>query len=223
MKFILVTGQFRSGTSAVAQVFQRLGVPMSIAPPLAPVTEYDWECMDVTMALQDIFPFDATSITSEMRTKFCDWFPLYLEARLDWSMGIKAASKEPLYAIGVKSPRLTPFAGDIIRIAKECGFHDVLTLHATREFADQQRSIIHRFGPVGMTDDIFRLNRIIGRPVLQGWSMSVDLDYLRKFPNRCACKFAKMIDVGMEWPTIEYAADVIEQGSSHAVRERQTT
>lgn len=215
MNLAIVTGQFRTGTSAVAQILQRLYVPMatSIAPPQWPFIRSDWEDWTLTQAMFDILPYGTEGLAGNMIDKFAMWFPGYLEERVQLAACYGAAVGKAPAAIGVKSPLLSPFIPTAVKIARDCGFENVLHIGCCREPQALNRSIIHTFSPVNMTAAIFKMNALIRRNQ-HAVSLAVPLEELVENPTRWTTRMATLLGIDMDWSMIEHAASAIENGVS---------
>lgn len=110
---VLITGPFRSGTSAVAQIVHRIGfiAVTTMTMPVPPRWHCDWEDHPAMIALHDILSKNNRSF------RFRKWFRQYLEARMVHAVSVSEFTSWHPLGICIKSPMYAMFAGEI---AEEC-------------------------------------------------------------------------------------------------------
>jgi len=223
MNLVVVTGQFRTGTSAVSQILHRLGVPMAMAvcPPVYPDKRWDWECFDATMALNEIFPWDDKEVCREARNDFVEWFPKYLEHRMVMGAVLAKMYGHELHAIGVKCPVYALFIPEILKASQKAGIEQIVLIKTTRDAEDQARSIVHTYGRMNCIEHIKARNRLIGDMPVDATTV-ISLEKLKENPYATTVKLAKLVGADLtDWSRIEDAAGVIEQGGSEWARSLQ--
>ncbi len=123
---ILVTGQPRTGTTAVARILHHLGCPMGTMmhmPLAAPGCDYDFE--------------DALAVSHLVRhAPFRDWWPAYESTRRSSFRQLCDAGIPCALEWGVKSPGFLPFVETLRDLAHE----PVRVVLCVRNPTEQKRS-----------------------------------------------------------------------------------
>lgn len=113
MDWVFVTGLMRSGTSMVAEMVHRLGVPVALtllAPPTAD-GRLEWEDAEASLTLARLIPLGGgTAPTPAAAAAFDRWWPDYRRRREAAARSIRWPGRTPPRAIAVKSPLLLFFA-----------------------------------------------------------------------------------------------------------------
>lgn len=132
---VLITGPFRSGTSAVAQVVHRLGFPVSgqIIPPVPPRWHSDWEDQFALLALQHALNAENPSVW------FSDWFPRYLDERREHTTRLAGLTTWNPRGFAIKSPLYAPFVNEIEAACNAIG-KPLLIIKCQRVKADRDKS-----------------------------------------------------------------------------------
>lgn len=208
IKIAVVIGQFRSGTSAVAQVMQRLGIPMAkaIMPPIPPVDQFDWEDLEMAEFYADLF-LRPQPITPAMREAFTEWWPEYMVERVQHGLNLARGVGTVIHAVGVKSPMLGLFLRQIRQVAEEKKW-DLRVIVAERLEQDRLASIKRVYGPMDSLERVNGLDNML-RPILMGCSrdLTVQLEELQANPRVIVQQLADMFGTSPLWK--DYAASVV--------------
>jgi len=123
MKLVVVVGPLGSGTSAVAGVIHRLGIPMAMTTTASMPPKYrsEWEDHDFLRFFIPICPFGHAPNDMD-RIEFKQRFSEHLKFRQSCHERIFAAFRAPLPGIGIKCPMLALFLSEVREVAKELGY-----------------------------------------------------------------------------------------------------
>lgn len=197
MKLILVTGQHKSGTAAVAQVLQRLGVPMALwlNPPFPPMDQFDWECADALANLTENLSAYGTPPNEEGYLFFAHWFSRYLERRLVHASDLRAKFEIAVDCIGVKSPLFAFFVPQMLAVCKDMGI-DLRIIKCERTEKARQQSLKRTHSLIGTHESALLMQQAIADAVfVMPKHMTVQLEELRDKPLSMVKKLAKLADL----------------------------
>lgn len=198
-KLVMISGQFRSGTSAVAQVVHRLGFPAGLwfAPPYPPKWRSDWEDSEAVTALMRLCPWGARP-TDEARDLFLDWFPGYLNRRMAClemmqDRGVWAAEN----GVACKSPFYAFFHREIGEVCAKAGMK-VRWIVARRDQDEIDASLAEFHGRVWpeSIDQIRMTQRLVAHALLSIDGLSVEYGWLVRDPTLETCRIAGFLGVG---------------------------
>jgi len=213
MNLFVVTGQFRSGTSAVAQVLQALRCPMAvaIAPPLDPINQFDWE--DALVLGKLVASFERTK---KMKWRPDDikqmrmWFEYYIGLRIESAASFAKNTNTPINSIGVKSPYYAAFIPEIKAAIKGLNLKPqiIVCKRDETERIESMRRTILRFQHVDeVMDSDARIRKSLEtvKP-----SLEVHLEELRAHPEEVVRDLAHIADQTCE-KRIADAISVVRQ------------
>lgn len=197
---IIITGQFRSGTSAVAQVVNRLGVPVAVmlgCPTRFYNYESDWEDPSTYAVLSRWRPLDGRDVDKHGFTKAIE---ANLEHRLTVERSLCAgAGQQPADMIASKCP-LWALAMEDLREAASRLFRAIVCIRTYRPQPDIDRSVDRIYQP-DMRPHIHRTNLIIDRELEafdERWNLMVDYDDLVADPEDNVKRTAETIGVSYD-------------------------
>lgn len=187
---VVITGQFRSGTSAVAQIVNRLGIPVAVTmgvPHAFSHYELDWEDPQTYETLDRWRPVSGRAVDLH---GFVKAIRADLERRLYYARFLAdRAFLPPPLAIATKCP-LWALALQELGEAVDGLFGDVTLVRTTREQGAIDRSVERVYKPA-FRPHVYRTNLLIQRELEAGhaWDLVVDYDELVRNPE---CRVAEI-------------------------------
>jgi len=153
MHIVIVIGQIRSGTSAVADILHHLGVPMgvSFAAPMPPVWRFEWEDTPIALTLAQHEFFRDASVRGE---GLLTWFRDYL-----WTRGRHARDTWKTDRWGMKQPLLAVYA-DMLLPELSLAASRLTIIQTVRDQAAIDRSVDSVFPP-GLREKALAANTTI--------------------------------------------------------------
>lgn len=195
---VMVTGQFRSGTSAIAQVVHRLGMQAGLwfAPPYPPKWRSDWEDAEAVTMLMRFCPWGSRP-TDDAREEFLNWFPAYLNRRLScvelmrdrdiWQAADGIACKSPFYAF---------FRREIAEVCGSVGLAPKwIVARRDADEIDDSLSEFHGKAWPESIDQIRMTQRLVGHALLAIDGLCVEYGWLVRDPYLEVAKIADHIGV----------------------------
>ncbi len=186
MRVCVITGPFRSGTSAVAQVAHRLGfiAAMTMTPPRPPRWHQDYEDAEAFATLLNIWPIGG-DITANTRKRFSTWFRGYLMAR--HRHALELARSEPwIVGFCLKSPMYAPFVREMLAITDATV---IVCQRAPRE-ADRSNALINPMEGMKRTQQTIRESLATLTP-----DLAVVFDGLTSDPDAWTRRIARALRV----------------------------
>ncbi len=160
---VLVTGQFRSGTSRTAQTLHHLGFPaaVTISAPIPPEWFSDWEDIEAVRTIYPLAPFGRAP-TREERASFRSWFAEYLERRYALAETVERARSAAFTGVCCKCPLYALFLPEVFDVAKAIGWRLRLVVCA-RDQGSVDRSVHATYGPIApdLPPRVLESNRLI--------------------------------------------------------------
>jgi len=192
MPIVAIVGQWRSGTSLVAQIVNRLGyhAAPTITAPCPPTWRSDWEDLDFTVPL--------------MRRKKIDW-DCYLEMRINVSAALGFGGD-----IAIKSPYLALVWDEFLDAVQPD--HIIQT---TREDEECERSLKHQPLDVKLyrkdIDKIRKVDKALWVTCFARHMKMLDIPYedIITHPVGLTSDIAEFINKGTDPETIKAASKLI--------------
>lgn len=146
-KLILVVGQMRSGTAAVAGTLHHLGVPVavSIMAPVPPHFRPDWEESTLSAHLVQAVGIGGTGIDPADAALFRAMYPDYLRHRLAVAGNLAERFGLPTVAIADKCPLLAFVLDEAVEAARSAALEPVVVT-VSRDPEAVERSVRRAFG-----------------------------------------------------------------------------
>jgi len=192
---VVITGQFRSGTSAVAQVVNRLGVSVAAVigcPHIYSHYELDWEDPFTYVMLNRHFPLDGAEVPKD---GLVERIQRDLMRRWDIHRSLRAAAKlPPPMHLATKCPFWALCLPEL-RQAAEGLFGKIVYIRTHRD-PSQVANSVRRVYPEEAIPHVLSTNtRILACMAPQAWDLVVPLEYLSDHPKDTVDLIAKAVGV----------------------------
>ena len=193
---LIITGQCRSGTSAVAQVVNRLGVPVAVTlgcPNAITGHQFDWEDLDTFRVLTRWIPFGRPPSSEPGLAK-----ELREDLARRWSMACGMADVAELpdpKIIAGKCPLYALCFDEVIQAAR--GLFEVEVISMNRKQRDIDASVERTYWSDPMKRAVHATNDLIEDALGRIEAWQVDYHELVEDPEKMTKHIAAMLQV--EW------------------------
>lgn len=205
-RLFIITGQFRSGTSAVAQVVNRLGAPVAVTvgcPHPACGWQLDWEDPETFRVLNRWLPLDrprqaypglAAAIKEDLRRRW-----LWAQSLAD------VVGTEPPTVIAAKCPLFALCFDDVIEAAHGLFNLDIIALNRRQEEIDA--SVERSYWSAAFKEAVLGTNEKIEDELGRIEAHQVDYRELCADPETMTAQLASILGV----PWCKEASDLIRR------------